>query len=43
MERIRRIAGKCPVHRTLASEAKVSITDHVEVEGMTEGRQWTSG
>ena len=26
------IAGKCPVHRTLAAEAKVSINDHVEVE-----------
>ncbi len=30
-ERIKTIAGKCPVHRTLATEAKVSITDHVEV------------
>jgi putative redox protein len=29
--RIRKIAGKCPVHRTLASEAEVTITDRVEV------------
>jgi putative redox protein len=32
-QRIHRIAGKCPVHRTLAAEAKVSITDRVEVKG----------
>ena len=30
-QRIHTIAGKCPVHRTLAAEAKVSITDRVEV------------
>jgi putative redox protein len=30
---IHRIAGRCPVHRTLAAEAKVSITDRVEVAG----------
>jgi putative redox protein len=30
-QRIHRIAGKCPVHRTLTAEAKVSITDRVEV------------
>ncbi|HEX6117705.1 MAG TPA: OsmC family protein [Solirubrobacterales bacterium] len=30
-QRIHRIAGKCPVHRTLAAEAKVTITDRVEV------------
>jgi putative redox protein len=29
--RIHRIAGKCPVHRTLAAEAEVSIVDRVEV------------
>ena len=28
-ERLRVIAGKCPVHRLLASEMKVSITDRV--------------
>lgn len=33
MERIRTIAGKCPVHRTLASEAKIEIEDRVEVMG----------
>jgi putative redox protein len=33
MERIRTIAGKCPVHRTLASEAKIEIEDRVEVVG----------
>jgi putative redox protein len=27
LERLRVIAGKCPVHRVLASETKVSITD----------------
>lgn len=31
MERIRKIAGKCPVHRTLASEARIEIDDRVEV------------
>jgi putative redox protein len=29
--RIHKIAGKCPVHRTLASQAEVTITDRVEV------------
>lgn len=33
IQRIHRIAGKCPVHRTLASEARISITDRVEVAG----------
>lgn len=28
-EKLRVIAGKCPVHRALASESKVSITDRV--------------
>ena len=28
-EKLRVIAGKCPVHRVLASETKVSITDRV--------------
>jgi putative redox protein len=32
-QRIKTIAGKCPVHRVLVSEAKVSITDRVEVAG----------
>lgn len=32
-QRIKTIAGKCPVHRTLAAEAKVSITDRVEIAG----------
>lgn len=32
-QRIKTIAGKCPVHRTLVSEAKVTITDRVEVAG----------
>ncbi len=32
-QRIKTIAGKCPVHRTLTSEARVSITDRVEVAG----------
>ena len=32
-QRIKTIAGKCPVHRTLAAEAKVTITDRVEVAG----------
>ena len=30
-QKIKVIAGKCPVHRTLAAEAKVSISDRVEV------------
>ena len=30
-QKVKVIAGKCPVHRTLASEAEVSITDRVEV------------
>ena len=29
LERLRVIAGKCPVHRALASETKVTITDRV--------------
>jgi putative redox protein len=29
VERLRVIAGKCPVHRALAAETKVSITDRV--------------
>jgi putative redox protein len=32
-DRIQTIAGKCPVHRTLAAAADVKITDHVEVAG----------
>jgi putative redox protein len=30
MERVRTIAGKCPVHRLLAHQADVTITDRVE-------------
>jgi putative redox protein len=30
LERLRVIAGKCPVHRALASETHVSITDRIE-------------
>jgi putative redox protein len=30
LERIRVIAGKCPVHRLLAGESDVSITDRIE-------------
>jgi putative redox protein len=30
-QRIKVIAGKCPVHRVIAAETKVSITDRVEV------------
>ena len=30
LERLRVIAGKCPVHRALASETPVSIEDRVE-------------
>jgi len=33
IKRIRVIAGKCPVHRTLTSEAKIVIDDRVEVRG----------
>ena len=29
LERLRVIAGKCPVHRTLAAETSVSITDRI--------------
>lgn len=31
VDRIRTIAGKCPVHRLLAHEGDVSITDRVEL------------
>ncbi|MGI8461418.1 MAG: OsmC family protein [Solirubrobacterales bacterium] len=31
-QRIKAIAGKCPVHRTLAAEAEVSIVDRVEAQ-----------
>lgn len=31
VERLRTIAGKCPVHRLLAHEREVSITDRVEL------------
>jgi putative redox protein len=31
VERLRVIAGKCPVHRTLASETEVQIEDRVEL------------
>jgi len=31
LERLRTIAGKCPVHRLLAREQEVSITDRVEL------------
>jgi putative redox protein len=30
LDRLRVIAGKCPVHRALATETKVTITDRVE-------------
>jgi putative redox protein len=30
LERIRVIAGRCPVHRALASETRVTITDRVQ-------------
>jgi uncharacterized OsmC-like protein len=30
-ERLRTIAGKCPVHRLLSREREVSITDRVAV------------
>ena len=29
LERLRVVAGKCPVHRALAAETKISITDRV--------------
>jgi putative redox protein len=32
-QRIKVIAGKCPVHRALAGETDVSISDRVEVKG----------
>jgi putative redox protein len=31
-ERLRAIAGKCPVHRLLSHDRDVSITDHVEID-----------
>jgi len=31
VERLRVIAGKCPVHRALSSEREVTITDQVEL------------
>jgi putative redox protein len=30
LERLRVIAGKCPVHRALASETPISIEDRIE-------------
>jgi putative redox protein len=30
VQRLVRVAGKCPVHRALAAESVVTITDHVE-------------
>jgi putative redox protein len=30
LERLLVIAGRCPVHRALAAETKVTITDHIE-------------
>jgi uncharacterized OsmC-like protein len=30
-ERLREIAGKCPVHRALSGEREVTITDRVEL------------
>lgn len=33
MERLRVIAGKCPIHRLLAHEREVTITDRVELAG----------
>lgn len=32
-ERLRAIAGKCPVHRVLAHDREVTITDRVQVAG----------
>jgi putative redox protein len=31
-ERLREIAGKCPVHRALSGEREVTITDRIELE-----------
>lgn len=31
LERLKRIAGRCPVHRVLSSETEVTIEDRVEV------------
>ena len=31
-ERLREIAGKCPVHRALTGEREVTITDRVELD-----------
>lgn len=31
VERLQRIAGRCPVHRVLAAESKVTVADHVEL------------
>jgi putative redox protein len=36
LERLRVIAGKCPVHRALASETHVTITDRIESLGSTQ-------
>ena len=33
VERLRTIAGKCPVHRLLASDGQLSVTDRVELVG----------
>jgi len=30
-ERLRQIAGKCPVHRALSGDREVTITDRVEL------------
>ena len=38
-ERLRVIAGQCPVHRALSSETEVAITDEVDLRL----RRWTSG
>jgi putative redox protein len=32
LDRLRVIAGKCPVHRALAGETRVTITDRVECD-----------
>jgi organic hydroperoxide reductase OsmC/OhrA len=31
VERLQRIAGRCPVHRVLAAESEVTVADHVEL------------
>lgn len=31
VERLQRIAGRCPVHRALAAESEVTVADHVEL------------